>query len=186
MSNLESFDFNSLKKMSVDKLFSMCRRYIRDYISKSAASRFDKAYKEDRYDDVKDILEETLRRIKSHIKVSEYKKAEKAVVDEFPAAIEIIKSSDTSEGSQDDIMGTGSGMIAVIVIIVAFIVIAIVCTFVYLKDHNKTVGEVLSFGIKKDLNSVKSQNYSDKDRDLIKLIHELAVIYDNIDQYLNS
>jgi hypothetical protein len=86
-------------------------------------------------------------------------------------------------------MGAGSGMVAVIVIIVAILVVAVVAAFLYLrfKDrgidvNNQTVGEVLSHGVKKG-NSIK---YTEKDKDLVELLHELSVIYDNTDQYLNS
>ena len=136
----------------------------------------------------KSILEKTLERIKSKIKISEYQKAEKAVKDEFPDANELFTSSDTNERSQDDNMGTGSGMVAVIVIIVAILVFAIVGTVLYLKFkgrsidvNNQTVGEVLSH----ELNKGNSIKYTEKDKDLMELIRELSVIYDNTDQYLN-
>lgn len=187
MSNSQSFDFSSLKRMTISNLIAKCRQYVEQYLSKSAATRLDKAYKESRYDEVKSILEITLERIKT--KISEYQKAEEAVKDEFPDAKELFVSSDTNEGSQDDNMGTGSGMIAVIVIIVAILVAAIVGTVLYLKFkgrnidvNNQTVGEVLSHGLKKG-NSI---TYTDKDMDLMELIHQLSVVYDNTDKYLNS
>ena len=189
MSNSQSFVFSSLKRMTVDNLIGRCKQYVEQYVSKKAASRLDDAYKASRFDEVKHILEVTLERIKTKIKVSEYQKAEKAVKDEFPDAKELFVSSDTNEGSHDDNMGTGSGMVAVIVIIVAILVAAIVGTVLYLKFkgrnidvNNQTVGEVLSHGLKKG-NSI---TYTDKDKDLMELIHELSVIYDNTDKYLNS
>lgn len=189
MSNSQSFDFSSLKRMIIGNLIAKCRQYVEQYLSESAATRLDNAYKESRFDEVKFILEKTLEQIKTKIKISEYQKAEKAVKDEFPDAKELFVSSDTNEGSQDDNMGTGSGMIAVIVIIVAILVAAIVGTVLYLKFkgrnidvNNQTVGEVLSHGLKKG-NSI---TYTDKDRDLIELIHQLSVVYDNTDKYLNS
>lgn len=189
MSNSQSFDFSSLKRMTVDNLIGRCRQYVEQYVSKKAASRLDDAYKASRFDEVKHILEVTLERIKTKIKVSEYQKAEKAVKDEFPDAKELFVSSDTNEGSQDDNMGAGSGIVAVIVIIVAILVIAVVAAFLYLRFrdkgidvNNQTVGEVLSHGVKKG-NSIK---YTEKDKDLMELLHELSVIYDNTDQYLNS
>lgn len=189
MSNSKSFDFSSLNRMTIGNLIAKCRQYVEQYLSKSAATCLDNAYNESRFDEVKFILEKTLDRIKTKIKISEYQKAEKAVKDEFPDAKELFVSSDTNEGSQDDNMGTSSGIVAVIVIIVAIIVFAIVGTALYLKFkgrninvNNQTVGEVLSHGLKKG-NII---TYTDKDKDLMKLIHELAVIYDNTDQYLNS
>ena len=189
MSNSQSFDFSSLKRMTVDNLIGRCKQYVEQYVSKEAASRLDDAYKASRFDEVKHILEVTRERIKTKIRVSEYQKAEKAVKDEFPDAKELFVTSDTNEGSHDDNMGAGSGMVAVIVIIVAILVVAVVAAFLYLrfKDsgidvNNQTVGEVLSHGVKKG-NSIK---YTEKDKDLVELLHELSVIYDNTDQYLNS
>lgn len=186
MSNSQSFDFNSLKKMSVDKLMSLNQKYVEEYLSQEDADRFSRAYQKEDFDEVKRILKMTLERIKAKIKISEYQKAEKAVKDEFPDAKELFVSSDTNEGSQDDNMGTGSGMIAVIVILVAIIVVALLLYFKpwnkSIDVSNKTVDEVISHGIKKG-NSIR---YTEKDKDLMELIHELSVIYDNTDQYLNS
>ena len=187
MSNSQSFDFSSLKRMTVDNLIGRCKQYVEQYVSKKAASRLEDAYEASRFDEVKHILEVTLERIKTKIKVSEYQKAEKAVKDEFPDAKELFVSSDTNEGSHDDNMGAGSGMVAVIVIIVAILVIVAAFLYLRFKDrgidvNNKTVGEVLSHGVKKG-NIIK---YTEKDKDLVELLHELSVIYDNTDQYLNS
>lgn len=186
MSNSQSFDFSSLKRMTVDNLIEKCKQYVEQYVSKKAASRLDDAYKASKFDEVKRILKMTLERIKAKIKISEYQKAEKAVKDEFPDAKELFVSSNTNEGSQDDNMGTGSGMIAVIVILVAIIVVALLLYFKpwnkSINVSNKTVDEVISHGIKKG-NSIR---YTEKDKDLMELIHELSVIYDNTDQYLNS
>ena len=44
-------------------------------------------YKELKFDEVRRILEKTLKRIKIKIKITEYQKAEKAVLDEFPDAV---------------------------------------------------------------------------------------------------
>ena len=189
MSDSQSFDFSSLKRITVDNLIGRCKQYVEQYVSKKAASRLDDAYKASRFDEVKHILEVTLERIKAKIKVSEYQKAEKAVKDEFPDAKELFDSFDTKERRQNDNMGTENGMIAVIIIIVAILVAAIVGTVLYLKSkgkninvNNQTVGEVLTHSLKKGNNI----SYSDKDKDLMELIHELSVIYDNTDKYLND
>lgn len=190
MNSSQTFDFNSLKKETVDGLLSNCKVYVEKYLSADAARKLDKAYKESKFDVVKNILKKTLKRMKTKIKVSEYQKAEKAVLDEFPDAAKLFVS-DNDEGSQT--MGTGSGMIAVIVIIVAIIVFAIIIS-IYSKRNNKTVGEVLSLSVEKVLsffkgkgNSAKNAySYTDKDRDLMSLIHELSAVYENTDKYLNS
>lgn len=185
MSNSQSFDFNSLKRMTTDDLIAKCKKYVELYLSKSESERFYKAYKESRFDEVRCILEKTLQRIKTKINVSEYRKAENAVLEEFPDAEGVFVSSNTDEGSQDDKMGTGSAIIAVTVVIVAILVITI-AGLIYLKIKNRTVGDILSALSQKDNKPRKTYNYTEKDRDLMALIHELSVIYDNTDKYMNS
>lgn len=111
--------------------------------------------------------------------------------DEFPDidACEFFLLYDTNEGSQDDNMETGGEIVDMIVIIVTILVLTIVGTIFYLKSkgryigaRNKTVGEVFSYGFKKG-NSVK---YTDKDKDFMELIHELSMVYDNTDKFLNK
>ena len=43
MSNSQPFDFNSLKKMSVDKLMSDSKKIIAEYLSQEDAERFIRA-----------------------------------------------------------------------------------------------------------------------------------------------
>lgn len=64
MGDLQAFDLNSLKRMTIDKLITKCRQYVGQYLSKSEADRFDIAYETSRFDQVKYILENTLKRIK--------------------------------------------------------------------------------------------------------------------------
>lgn len=182
MSKLQSFDFNSLKKMTIDNLIMICKKYVRQYSSKSVADRLDKAYKSARFYEVKHILEETLKRLKMKIKISEYQKVEQDVLNEFSDTKKLFDSSENSERRKKENMGTGSGIIAVIIIIiVAILVIATVIAVKHMKVNNKTVGEVLN---KKKINNIPQ--YTDKDRDMVSLIHELSIIYDNTDQYLSS
>ena len=186
MDSSKLLDFNHIKKITVDNLFSRCRPYVGQYLSKSALHRFDKAYKEARFDEVKHILEKTYKRIKTKMKVSEYQKIEKAIIAEFPDAERIFVSSEINEGSRNKKMALGNEITAIIVIGVAILVVSIICALVYFKvnssTNDKTVGEVLSIGNKKN----KQQKYTEKYKDLMELIHELSVIYDNTDKYLKS
>jgi len=186
MDNSQSLEFNHIKKMTVDNLLTRCRQYVGQYLSKSALCRFDKAYKEARFDEVKYILIKTYKRIKTKMKVSEYQKIEKAIIAEFPDAERIFVSSESNEGSRNEKMALGSEMTAIIVIGVAILVVSIIGALVYFKinpkTNNKTVGEVLSIRNKKD----SQPEYTEKDKDLMALIHELSVIYDNTDKYLKS
>lgn len=180
MSNSQSFNFSSLKEMSIDCLISKCTVYVEQYLSKSAATRLGKAYKENKYDEVKYILEKTLNQIRKKTNDSEYQKAKKAVMDMFPDADDFFVSFDNNEGGKKE-MGIGS---IIAYIILAIIVVAIISTLIYLKLNKKTVGEVLPTRTK---NVTKPRtSYTEKDRDLICLIHELSIIYDNTDKYLNS
>lgn len=185
MSNSQSFDFSSLKRISVDSLIMKCKGYVEQYLSKSAAECLDKAYKASEFDEVKHILNETLKKIKTKMKLSDYHKAKQAVrnglLDE-----KLFEYSDNDERRQNDNMGTGSVIIAFIVITVAIIVIAIVGTVIYSKINKKTVGEVLPLGLSKDNKTNNVSKYTDKDRDMMALIHELSIIYENTDKYLNS
>lgn len=186
MSNSKSFDFSFLNKVTVDSLIAKCRRYVEQNLSKSDVSCFDKAYKASRFDEVKYILKKTLERIENKNKISESKKD---LNNEISDADGLFISSDTNEGRWDDNMNTNSGMGGVNIIIVTIIVLAIIGTVLYMKFNgkkvnvkNRTVNEVLSNGFKNG-NNIK---YTDKDRDLIELIHELSAIYDNTDKYLKS
>lgn len=183
MSYTQSFEVNFLKRMTIDSLIKKCRKYVEQYLSRNAAARLDKAYKELKFDEVRRILEKTLKRIKIKIKITEYQKAEKAVLDEFPDAERLFASSDNMKRSRNENMEIDSG-VAVVVIGVAILVIVIAGAFIHLKLTNKTVGEVLSIG--KDTGTKTFYCYTEKDRDLMTFIHELSVIYDNIDQYLNN
>lgn len=179
MSNSQSFDFSSLKRMSVDSLIMKCKGYVEQYLSKSAAERLDKAYKASEFDEVNHILNETLKKIKTKMKLSDYQKAKWTVRNG------LLDDSDNDERRQNDNMGTGSVIIAFIVITVAIIVIAIVGTVIYSKINKKTVGEVLP-RLNKDNKTNNVSEYTDKDRDMMALIHELSIIYENTDKYLNS
>lgn len=186
MSNSKSFDFSFLNKVTVDSLIAKCRRYVKQNLSKSDVSCFDKAYKASRFDKVKYILKKTLERIENKNKISESKKD---LNSEISGASELFVSSDTNEGRWDDNMNTNGEMGGVNIIIVIILVIATIGTVLYMKFKgkkvnvkNQTVNEVLSNGLKNG-NNIK---YTDKDRDLIELIHELSVIYDHTDEYLNS
>ena len=186
MSDSQSFDFNSLKNMPVDKLMSLAQKYVEEYSSQEDADRFSRAYQKEDFDKAERISKSTLKKMKLMTLVSKFQKAEEAVLAEFPDAESVLATSDDNEGGHCNNMGTSSVLIAAIVIIVAILVISIIGTVVYLKVNNKTVGEILSLGLKKGNKVSDVPMYTDKDRDMMTLIHELSIIYDNTDKYLNS
>lgn len=186
MSNSQSFDLDSLKKMPVDKLMSLVEKYIAEYSSKEDAERFSKAYQQKAIDETKRITKKTLDKMRLIKQVSDFQEAEKSILDRFSDAENVLVNSDINEGGHSDNMGTSSVLIAAIVIIVAILVISIIGTVVYLKVNNKTVGDILSLGLSKGNKVNNAPVYSDKDRDMMSLIHELSIIYDNTDKYLNS
>jgi uncharacterized membrane protein len=116
MNDLQSFDFSSLKKMTVDSLILMCQGYVKQYLSESDAIRFEDAYKNSEYGEVKHILEETLKKVNGKTKKSEFQKVKQIVLSEFPGAENLFESSDENGGGKNDNMGTGSGLVAVAVI----------------------------------------------------------------------
>ena len=73
MSDLQS-EFSSLKKKTVDSLISMCKEYVKQYLSESDAIRFEDAYKNSEYGEVRHILEETLKKVKGKTKNQSFKK----------------------------------------------------------------------------------------------------------------
>ena len=84
-------------------------------------------------------------------------------------------------------MSTGVGMFTVFVIIVIVAILVIVIAKVISKNKSidvddPTVNKILSLETKKD-NSIK---YTEKDNDMMELIHELSVIYDNTEKYMKS
>lgn len=211
MSNKISFDFNGLKKMTIDKLIVECEKFVEQYLSKSAAKHLDKAYNESRHDEVKNILERTQKQIKTKIRNSEYNNVKKMVMNQFSYLDKIFLSLydddevDEDERSQEEDMETtneittvanqGNGMEALIFIIVGIIVIGAVIFAISIiankttasknkaEIKNKSVDEGLSV---KNQKKEKCYQYTEKDRDLMELIHELAVIYDNTDKYMKS
>ena len=170
---------------------SLTQKYVEEYLSQEDADRFSRAYQKEDFDEAERISKSTLKKIKLMTQVSEFQKAEEAVLAEFPDAESVLATSDDNEGGHCNNMATSSVLIAAIVIIVAILVISIIGTVVYLKVNNKTVGEILSLGLRK-LGLKKGNKvsdvpmYTDKDRDMMTLIHELSIIYDNTDKYLNS
>ena len=84
-------------------------------------------------------------------------------------------------------MSTGGGMFTVFVIVVIVAILVIVIAKVMSKNksidvNDPIVDKILSPNAKKD-NSIK---YTEKDKDMMELIHELSVIYDNTDKYMKS
>lgn len=180
MGSTPFYNFDNLKKMTIDALIERCAPYVEKYLSKNAAAYFKEAYAAEDLKMVQHILKRTRTQIMIRTKVMEYQKVEKAVKDEFPDAEMILGSCENNEGSHSEDMNTGT-----IIILVAIVVIAIIVVGIGIRNwavKKKTVGEVLSKGSKKG----GLQNYTDKDKALMELIHELATVYDNTDKYLKG
>ncbi|MDD6587927.1 MAG: hypothetical protein PUF29_04805 [Anaerobutyricum hallii] len=171
--------YDSWKWKTVDSLIARCGEYVMKFCSESEAKRFAEAYKESRYDEVKDILEKTREAIKNKRKTSKNKINERELKNElFDTNIDE-SSSSNNDGKEDIDKMDSNSTIIIAVIVIAILVINVL---IYLKRRNKnadfknkSVDEVLSKRPKKD-NSIK---YTDEDKDLMKLIHELSEIYDN-------
>lgn len=184
--------FNALKKTTIDKLMLKCTKYAKQYLSESEAKRLKKAYKTSEYNEVKYILKKTLSKMKAKIKVSEFQQAKEAIIKEFPNKEAIIKEFPNAERlirtvkinkrGQGNKMEISNGTIAIIIIMVGILVISILAKSksIHPKVNNKTIGEIMSLSASNDY------NYTDKDRDMMALIHELSIVYTNTDRYLNS
>ena len=71
----------------------------------------------------------------------------------------------------------------VVVIVAILLVIAALGAVVYLKSkENKKVGDILSHTSR----NKKKMVYTEKDRDMMLLIRELAEVYENTENYLKS
>lgn len=180
MNGLHLFNFNALKKMTINQLMLKCTRYVARYLSESEAKRLKKAYKASKYNEVMDILNKTLKRMKAEIKGSEFQQAKESIIEAFPDAEGTIGTVKSNKGGQGDKMEIGSGTIAIIIIMVCILVIGILAKSIHPKVNNKTIGEIMSLGVSNDY------SYTDKDRDMMALIHELSIVYTNTDRYLNS
>lgn len=180
MNHQNSFDLNSIKNMSVDNLMKKCKCYVEQYLSKNASIQFDKAYHNSDYEEVQKILKKTLKKVKANIKYSDLINAQRIIKRFFE---DLSGNKNKNERSRRDNMDISGVMIAFIVIIVAISVISVIRTAICLKKNNKNVGEILSHG------SYKSKNvnhYTEKDRDMIELIHELSEVYRKTDEYMKN
>lgn len=180
MGNTPFYNFDDLKNMTIDALIEKCTPYVKNYLSEKAAAGLKEAYAASNFKVVKHILDKTRTQIKNRIGFSEYQKAEKALMDEFPDFETILCSSENNEGSHSEDMNTGT-----IIMLVAIAVIALAALAVGIRNlavKKKTVGKVLSKGSKKG----NHPNYTDKDKALMELIHELSIVYDNTDKYLKG
>jgi len=180
-----------------------CKKYAKQYLSESEAERLEKAYKTSEYNEVKKILQKTSKKMKAKIKVSEFQQAKEAIIKEFPNAerlIGTVKINKRGQGNkfpnaerlirtikinkkgQGNKMEISNGTIAIIIIMVGILVISILAKSksIHPKVNNKTIGEIMSLSASNDY------SYTDKDRDMMALIHELSIVYTNTDRYLNS
>ena len=82
--------------------------------------------------------------------------------------------------------GLSSGAIAFIVIGIAVLVAVALIGVAYLKSKNKTVGDVLTRNSIEGKNIKNQISYTEKDRAMLELIHELAEVYRTTDEYIKS
>lgn len=191
MNSRQSFDFKMLKNMPEDKLIEECVSYIEQYLSKEESIQFKKAYDDGKYEEAKDFLKKTLEKIVASIKNSELQKAKTIItsllpLEEFPEAKTLFKAIDENGERQNNIMDSNINVLIMIFIAIIIIgIIGIIGVAIYLKNNKKTIGDILSFSCKKKSKN-KKIDYTQKDIDMLKLIHELSVIYDNVDGYMKS
>lgn len=188
MNNRQSFDFKTLKNMPEDKLIKECADYVEQYLSKEKSIQFKEAYHDGKYEKAKDFVKKTLEKVTANIKNLEIQKAKIIItsflcLEEFPEAETLFKSIDENKERQNNTMH--SNINALIMIFIAIIVVGIIGVAIYLKNNKKTIGDILSFSSKKKSKN-KKIHYTQKDEDMLNLIQELAIIYDNVDEYMKS
>lgn len=175
-----------LGKMPVNKLMKRCEKYIGEYLSKPEAVQFEKAYRSSDYSEARHILEKTLKMATLQHNSSDIQKVENMVSSEFSDTEKLLKNGESCKRRQDNTMTTNNSITPIVFILIAILVITAIGAVLYFKVKNKTVGEILSSTSHKNGNEKKKISYSEKDRDMLKLIHELSLLYDNTESYLKK
>lgn len=184
MDNQHISDFIFLKKSANNKAMKKAQYYVGKYLSSVESAQFKKAYCESKYDKANTILQKTLQAIRDSITSSEENIAKDIVAREFLESDERLKSIFIDEKESDDNMidissGLRGGTIAFIVIMGAILALAVIVIWV---KSNKIDGA-------NSLKKLKPQNsivYTQKDSDMIELIHELSEVYQKTDEYMRS
>lgn len=190
-----ALNFKTIKESTVREVMTLCAEYVKIFLSNEAAKSFLGACKAGNDKEVKRILINTLNRAKANL---------------YPRDIESILG-DTSQydtnGNVKNLLGDAcqksknnailrsisgekerreSATMAintVIVIVAILLVIAAIGAVVYLKNKdNKKVDDILSHAARGE----KKMIYTEKDRDMVMLIRDLAEVYENTEKYLKS
>lgn len=183
MNNNASFDFDAIRNMTVDKLMLKAQVYVRKYLSKSDSIRLIKAYNNGDFEEVKRILNATQKVMNNNLRSLDLIVAQTFL----KQALEKTKDEDSDKRRRRKKMdGLSSGAIAFIVIGIAVLVVAALIGVAYLKSKNKTVGDVLTRNSIEGKNIKNQISYTEKDRAMLELIHELAEVYRTTDEYIKS
>ncbi len=202
MSNLEYFDFDKLKNMTLGSLIDKYKELIEKFSSYNdlikinttdIANKFAelKMSNSEHLDQLKNMTFDTLidkckELIEKHLSLNDSIEFDKAYQDDnFDKAKTLLEKTFENvenEERRDNIMGRSKKMSEPLIITVAIFVFAALGTALYLKNSNKTLGDLLPFGSSSNKEQSGKIEYTKKDKAMIELIHELSGIYRNIDK----
>ena len=178
-----SFDFDSIRNMTVEKLIQKAQVYVRKYRSKSDSVRLIKAYNNGDFEEVKRILNATQKAMNNNLRALDWIIAQTFL----KQALQTSSDEDNDKRRHRKKMeGLSSGVIAFIVIGIAILVVLALIGVAYIKTKERTVGEVLTSNSAERKKINNQTSYTDKDRAMIELIHELAEVYRKTDEYMRS
>lgn len=168
-----------------EALINIVKIYIENYLSSEYVEQFINAYNNSRYDETNKILIKTIEKIIEHstlelstndvfshifdkyIKTSKMKRGRK----------KMINAMLSSQSSQSDTLLLICVCIAVILIIV--------CGYLYV-NKNRNINLIKKPQEKNRRQRKVEQQFTQNDKDMLKLIQELAEVYQKTDNYLNS
>ena len=190
-----ALNFNTIKESTVKEVITQCVEYVKTFSSNEAAKQFLNACEIGNNEEVKKILIDTLNRAKENLFPNDL---EKVIRDtsQYDVNREVINHLNVScqKPKNDPVLQATDGVNkrrestilsidTVVVIVAILLVIAALGAVVYLKSkENKKVGDILSHTSR----NKKKMVYTEKDRDMMLLIRELAEVYENTENYLKS
>lgn len=190
-----ALNFKTIKESTVREVITLCAEYIKTFLSNEAAKNFLGACKTGNDKEVKRILINTLNRAKANLRprdiesilgdISQYD-TNREIGNLLGIPYQQSKNNTVlqsiggvKERRESDTMSINT----IIVIVAILLVIAAIGAVVYLKNKdNKKVGDILPHASRGE----KKMVYTEKDRDMITLIRELAEVYENTENYLKS
>ncbi len=149
------------------------KQYAEEHISPSAAQNLEDAYLRSHIDTVVHIANQIVIRcqIKELTKkLNSLCNCEEEILKEYPDAERLLKNTDDNERRQHDNMDFRAWLTPENLVVGAILVCAVVGIWLSIRRPPR-VDDIV---------------YTEKDKDMMELVHQLSDVYDNTDRYLNS